>query len=294
MPWLKLKLRSNRANAERLGEALEEAGAISVSLEDAADEPLLELAWEAGPTWSEIYVTALLPADADIDTLMAGLKAGGALPDATIFETELLPDQDWERVWMDRWQPLQVGRRLWIVPSWHQPPDPNAVNVVLDPGLAFGTGTHSTTAMCLNWLSEQDLQGRSVIDIGCGSGILAVAALKLGAAHAVGTDIDARALDVARENAQRNGVADRLETCLPEAFAPGIQADFVVANILAGALADLAPVIIGHTRPGGWLALSGIMVHQIDDVCRAYETAFDFDLRTTEEWALLAGRRKPG
>lgn len=294
MPWIKLKFRSPRALAEALGEALEENGAISVSLEDAADEPLLELAWEAEPVWSEMFVSALLPANADVDALVDVLKQRGVLSDPVVMETEILPDQDWERVWMDRWQPMQVGRRLWIVPSWHAPPDPAAVNVVLDPGLAFGTGTHPTTAMCLNWLSEQELAGKTVIDIGCGSGILAVAALKLGAARAYGTDIDARALDVARENARRNDVAERLETFLPDAFAPDVQGDFVVANILAGALAELAPMIIAHVRPGGMLALSGIMVHQVDEVRRAYRPAFEFKIRTTEEWALLAGRRNPG
>jgi ribosomal protein L11 methyltransferase len=294
MAWLKLKFRSPRALAESLGEALEENGAISVSLEDAANEPLLELAWEAEPVWSEMYVSALLPSDTRLDSLIADLRQRGVLTDPVSVESESLPDRDWERVWMDRWQPLQVGRRLWIVPSWLQPPDPTAVNVVLDPGLAFGTGTHPTTAMCLNWLSEQELAGRTVIDIGCGSGILAVAALKLGAAHAVGTDIDARALDVARENARRNAVDDRLETFLPDTFAATVQADFVVANILAGALAELAPMIVAHVRPGGWLALSGILVHQAGEVRRAYRPDFELQMRTTEEWALLAGRRNPG
>jgi ribosomal protein L11 methyltransferase len=292
MPWLKLKLRSDRVRAEALGEALEEAGAISVSLEDAADEPLLELAWEAEPTWSEIFVTALLPANADVDALIERLKAAGRLSEPVVYECGPLPDQDWERVWMDRWQPMQVGRRLWIVPSWCTPPDPQAVNVVLDPGLAFGTGTHPTTAMCLEWLSEQDLVGKQVIDVGCGSGILAVAALKLGAASAIGTDIDARALTVARENAERNDVGERFETLSPDGLAPSVQADVVVANILAGALVELAPTVIGHTRPGGLLALSGIMVHQAQEVQAAYEPEIDLTLRTRQEWVLLAGRRR--
>jgi ribosomal protein L11 methyltransferase len=294
MPWIKLKLRSDRAHAEALGEALEEAGAISVSLEDAANEPLLELAWEAEPTWSEIFVTALFPANADVDALIDKLRASGRVGDPLTYECEALADQDWERVWMDRWQPMQVGRRLWIVPSWHTPPDPQAVNVVLDPGLAFGTGTHPTTAMCLDWLAEQDLAGKQVIDVGCGSGILAVAALKLGAARAIGTDIDARALAVARENADRNGVAARLETLLPGELAATVQADIVVANILAGALIELAPTITGHVRPGGWLALSGIMVHQADEVRAAYEPEIPLTQRAREEWALLAGRRRTG
>jgi ribosomal protein L11 methyltransferase len=292
MPWLKLKLRADRTHAEALGEALEEAGAISVSLEDAADEPLLELAWEAAPTWTEMFVTALFPANTDVDALLDRLKTAGKVSEPVNYECDAVPDQDWERIWMDRWQPMQVGRRLWIVPSWHTPPDPQAVNVVLDPGLAFGTGTHPTTALCLEWLAEQSLSGKCVIDIGCGSGILAVAALKLGAARAIATDIDARALAVTRENAERNGVAERLEALLPEELADSVQADVVIANILAGALVELAPMITGHTLPGGQLALSGIMVHQGDEVRAAYDPAFELTLRTRDEWALLAGRRR--
>lgn len=291
MSWLKLKLRVGREQAERLGVALEAAGAISVTLEDAADEPLLETAWEATPTWSQIFVTGLFPGETDIAALMNLLQQAGAVSAVTPHEAETLPDQDWERVWMERYRPIQVGRRLWIVPSWCAPPEPDAVNVILDPGLAFGTGTHPTTALCLEWLSEQDLPGKTVIDYGCGSGILAVAALKLGAHRAIATDIDARTLDVARDNAVRNGVAERLQVCEPAALTSATSADVVIANILAGPLIELAPTLTRLVRTGGSLALSGLMTPQADEVRQAYQPAFLLEQRQREEWVLLAGRQ---
>lgn len=293
MSWLKLKLRVDREQAEPLSVALEAAGAISVTLEDAADEPLLETAWEAAPTWSQIFVTGLFPGETDIPALMNLLRQSGTVSAATSHEAETLPDQDWERVWMERYRPIQVGRRLWIVPSWCAPPEPGAVNVILDPGLAFGTGTHPTTALCLEWLSEQDIQGKTVIDYGCGSGILAVAALKLGAHRAIATDIDARTLDVARDNAARNGVAERLQVCEPAALASATSADVVIANILAGPLIELAPTLTRLVRTGGSLALSGLMTHQADEVRLAYLPAFQLEPRQREEWVLLAGRKPP-
>jgi ribosomal protein L11 methyltransferase len=292
MAWLKLKLRIDREQAEPLGVALEAAGAISVTLEDAADEPLLETAWEAAPTWSQIFVTGLFPGETDIPALMNTLQQSGSVSASTPHEVETLPDQDWERVWMERYRPIQVGRRLWIVPSWCTPPDPDAVNVILDPGLAFGTGTHPTTALCLEWLSEQDLNGKTVIDYGCGSGILAVAALKLGAQRAIAVDIDARTLDVVRDNAAHNGVAERLQVGEPTSLTSATRADIVIANILAGPLIELAPTLTPLVRTGGALALSGLMTHQADEVCQAYQPAFLLQPRHREEWVLLAGRKR--
>ncbi len=213
-------------------------------------------------------------------------------------EHELVADRDWEREWMEDFQPLRMGQRLWIVPSWHVPPEADAVNLHLDPGLAFGTGTHPTTAMCLEWLDglalEGGLDGKAVLDVGCGSGILAIAALKLGAATATGTDIDPQALQASRDNAERNDIAEEAFTlCYPEQLAASRRFPVVVANILAGPLVTLAPTIAGHVAHGGRLALSGILAHQADEVLDAYQ-AQGLRMENPElrdGWARLSGYR---
>lgn len=291
MAWLKLTLRTAKDQAERLAELLEGHGAIAVTFEDAVNEQLIETHWDQTPLWREVTLSALFAAQTDSAALLEQVRAAGIelLGPA---ESGVFPDQDWARVWMDRYQPIQVGRNLWVCPSWCAPPDPGAVNVILDPGLAFGTGTHATTALCLQWLSEQDLRGQDVIDYGCGSGILAIAALKLGARHAIATDLDPQALAVTRENAARNGVADRLKVCEPAALAQTASADVVIANILAGALVELAPRLAALTRAGGRLALCGIMSHQAQEVRDAYAPWFALSTHAREEWVLLTGTRR--
>jgi ribosomal protein L11 methyltransferase len=291
MAWLKLTLRATKDQAERLAELLDEHGAIAVTLEDAVNEQLIETRWDQTPLWREVTLSALFPEHTDGAALLEHVRLAGIdlLKPAT---SSVLEDQDWARVWMDRYQPIMVGRRLWICPSWCTPPDSAAVNIILDPGLAFGTGTHATTALCLQWLSEQDLRDKDVIDYGCGSGILAIAALKLGARHAVATDLDPQALAVTRENAARNAVADLLQVCEPASLAENASADVVVANILAGALVELAPRLTALTREGGQLALSGIMSHQADEVRTAYAASFELMAHTRDEWVLLAGTRR--
>ncbi|MBP3863108.1 MAG: 50S ribosomal protein L11 methyltransferase, partial [Pseudomonas sp.] len=202
-------------------------------------------------------------------------------------------DQDWERSWMDNFHPMRFGQRLWIVPSWHAAPEPDAVNLLLDPGLAFGTGTHPTTALCLEWLDGQDLKNCTVLDFGCGSGILAIAAMLLGAKHAVGTDIDVQALEASRDNANRNGVDPQLfPLYLPEDM-PQVQADVVVANILAGPLVSLAPQLSSLVKPGGRLALSGILAEQGEEVAAAYAQDFDLDpIANRDGWVRISGRRR--
>jgi ribosomal protein L11 methyltransferase len=201
-------------------------------------------------------------------------------------------DKDWEREWMDDFRPLQFGSRLWIVPSWHQPPDPDAANLSLDPGLAFGTGTHPTTALCLEWLDGQDVGGQQVIDYGCGSGILGLAALLLGADHVTGVDTDQQALEASRENARRNEVDEsRLDLYLP-GDEPGTVADVMLANILAQPLIGLAPHLAGKVKAGGHLVLSGILSSQAREVMAAYEPWFIMDEpEQREEWIRLTGRR---
>ena len=209
------------------------------------------------------------------------------------YKIEQIEDKDWEREWMDNFHPMQFGKRLWICPSWREVPDPKAVNVMLDPGLAFGTGTHPTTALCLEWLDGLGLQGKTVIDFGCGSGILAIAALKLGAKSAVGIDIDPQAILASRNNAEQNGVADRLQLCLSDERPSDLNADVVVANILAGPLKELYPVISQLVKPNGDLGLSGILATQAQSVCNVYAEGFVLALvAEREEWCRITGKLK--
>ncbi len=292
MPWLTLTLRADRERALLLAEALEATGAIAVTMEDAASEPLFDTERDREPLWSAVRVTALFPESADVRAMLACARETLELARDPPHEIGLLADRDWNEAWKARWQPLKAGRRLWIVPSWLAPPDPAAVNLILDPGMAFGTGDHPTTGLCLAWLDEQDLCGKDIIDYGCGSGILAIAALALGARHAIGVDTDPQALDVARENAARNGVAAQLETCLPGDLKAGATVDVVVANILAKPLVDLAPTLTALTRQGGRIALSGLLSAQRDMVQEAYAAAFDLRARESRGWLLIEGKKR--
>ncbi|RZU36838.1 [LSU ribosomal protein L11P]-lysine N-methyltransferase [Fluviicoccus keumensis] len=291
MPWLQLKIETGKADAERIEEILESVGAGAVMLEDAADQPLFEPPLGTTPLWDATRVVALFTPDSEMDAILEYVAAelGQPLPPHRV---EILEDQVWERAWMDHYHPMCFGDRLWVVPSWTPPPRPDAINLLLDPGLAFGTGTHATTALCMEWLDKLDLQGKTVIDYGCGSGILAVAALLLGARQAWCVDIDPQALQATRDNAERNGVADRLTTYFPDDM-PHVEADVVVANILAGPLAELAPVLAQLTTKNGDLAVSGIITTQVEDLQKAYSPWFSLDtLQTKEEnWCRLSGKR---
>ncbi|MBD8474073.1 50S ribosomal protein L11 methyltransferase [Pseudomonas sp. CFBP 8770] len=292
MPWLQVRLAISPEQAETYEDALLEVGAVSVTFMDAEDQPIFEPELNTTPLWSHTHLLALFEADTDAGAVFAHLQL---LTDAALPEhhAEVIEDQDWERSWMDNFQPMRFGRRLWIVPSWHEAPEPEAVNLLLDPGLAFGTGTHPTTALCLEWLDGQQLQDTQVLDFGCGSGILAIAALLLGARQAVGTDIDVQALEASRDNAQRNGIADeRFPVYLP-ADLPVQQADVLVANILAGPLVSLAPQLSGLVRPGGLLALSGILAEQGEEVAAAYARDFELDpIANRDGWVRISGRRR--
>jgi ribosomal protein L11 methyltransferase len=293
MPWLQLTLESTRDDAQRLGDALEEAGAVSVSLEGADTEPLFETDWhDTTPVWKQTRVVALFPEDTDTTAVMSMVATLLSLSAPPAFTTAAVADQDWVRVWMDRWQPLHFGADLWVVPSWLTPPDAGAANIILDPGMAFGTGTHATTAMCLEWLAVHPPRNLEIIDYGCGSGILAIAALKLGAAHALGTDTDPQALEVSRENAERNQVSDRFTLCPPEAVPADASADVLLANILAGPLIQLAPRLATLVRPGGLLVLSGLLVNQAEEVEAAYAAHFVLNRREHDGWAMLAGSKR--
>lgn len=298
MPFLELSLTVRAEQQPSVEDALEELGALSITLRDAdAETPDEQAIFEPGvgelPLWPMITLNALFEADADRRGLTEAL--GDLLPwlePAQLTFAEVA-DQDWERAWMDQFQPMAFGRRLWIYPWNIEPPaDDDLVVVRLDPGLAFGSGTHPTTALCLEWLDSLDLAGKTVTDFGCGSGILAIAALKLGAMSAVGVDNDPQALTASVDNAERNAVADRLTVFLPADF-DGAPADVFVANILAGPLGELAPTFAAAAKPGAPFAISGILDGQQDELLARYGEWFD-DLRVDrrEDWVRISGRRR--
>ncbi len=298
MPWLELSLIVRTEQQPGTEEALDDLGALSITLQDAnAETPDEQAIFEPGvgelPLWPTITLNALFDEHTDRRGLSAAL--GELLPwlepDQLTFRD--VADQDWERAWMDQFKPMPFGRRLWIYPWNIEPPaDDSLVVVRLDPGLAFGSGTHPTTALCLEWLDGLDLAGKTVTDFGCGSGILAIAALKLGATSAVGVDNDPQALTASIDNAERNGVADRLALFLPDDV-DAEPADVFIANILAGPLGELAPTFAAAAKPGAPFAISGILIGQQDELLQRYAEWFD-DLRvdTREDWVRISGRRR--
>lgn len=301
MAWLQLKAQVPPEHAELLEELLLGEGATAITLQDAHDDPVFEPDRGTTPLWDQTVLTGLYDDLEGIHQMLERLATAWAeqMPGepCPIIEHELLDDRDWERQWMEDFKPLRMGQRLWIVPSWHQPPEHDAINLKLDPGLAFGTGTHPTTALCLEWLDglalDGHLDGIEVLDVGCGSGILAIAALKLGARHATGTDIDPQALTASRDNAERNDIeASRFRLRYPEQMAAE-HFPLVLANILAGPLVELAETIAGHVAPGGRLALSGILVDQTRAVLDAYrgQGLIMDEPCCREGWARLSGHR---
>jgi len=293
MSWVQLRIIANRENSESIEDALLTAGAVSVTLQDDADQPILEPEVGTNPLWDNMQITGLfmMGMDTELATTRTESALGHALPQ---HRWEILEDKDWEREWMKHYQPIQCGERLWITPSWLEPPEPDAVNLMLDPGLAFGTGTHPTTFLCLQWLDSVDLTGKTVIDYGCGSGILGIAALLLGAEKVIAVDNDPQALIAARDNTERNGLErEQLLTYLPHET-PTEQADIVVANILAAPLISLAPIISGLTKSGGELCMAGLIEHQQDDVREPYLSQFEFSPSCQkEEWVRLNAVKNP-
>ena len=297
MAWRRLSVVVPGAGAAAVAGALEAAGALSTELSDADAGTAAESALFAEPgadpgVWPRCRLVALLPAGADAPALLASALAAAGCECLEPPADDILEDTDWVRETQRQFEPIRAGERLWIVPTWHEAPDPRAVNLVLDPGAAFGTGSHPTTRLVLAWLEREVHGGEGVLDYGCGSGILAIAAMKLGAARAVGVDIDPLALEAARYNASANSVG--LDVRAADA-ALDIRADLTVANILANPLRMLAPLLAAHTRTGGRLALSGILAAQADEVMAAYAPFFDMAACGTEGgWVCLAGTRRPG
>ena len=258
---------------------------------DSQDTPIFEPLPGETRLWGNTDVIALFDAETDMNPILTALQESQLLESGFAYKIEQIEDKDWEREWMDNFHPMKFGKRLWICPTWREIPEPDAVNVMLDPGLAFGTGTHPTTTLCLEWLDSLDLEGKTVIDFGCGSGILAIAALKLGAKSAVGIDIDPQAILASRNNAEANGVADRLQLFLSDDKPADLKADVVVANILAGPLKELYPVISQLSKAQGDLGLSGILATQAQSVCDAYAQTFELDpVVEREEWCRITGK----
>lgn len=290
MAWVQIRLNSTDQQAEQISDFLADIGAVSVTFMDSQDTPIFEPLPGETRLWGNTDVVALFDAETNMQEIVEKLQQSAVIEPNFAYKIEQIEDKDWEREWMDNFHPMQFGKRLWICPSWREVPDPTAVNVMLDPGLAFGTGTHPTTALCLQWLDGLDLTDKTVIDFGCGSGILAIAALKLGAKSAIGIDIDPQAILASRNNAEQNGVMDRLQLFLAKDQPENLQADVVVANILAGPLKELAPQIISLVKPQGDLGLSGILASQAESVCEAYQADFALDpVAEKEEWCRITG-----
>jgi ribosomal protein L11 methyltransferase len=290
--WLQLNIKVTPQQTEQIEDSVLDAGAVSVTLQDAADQPILEPGVGETPLWDNCILTALFSASIDTTTTEQQIQA--CLPFALQASWQLVEDKDWSQEWKKHFKPIACSDgRLWICPSWIEAPEPDAVNLQLDPGLAFGTGSHPTTMLCLNWLEKQSLKGKTVIDFGCGSGILGIAALLLGADKVWAIDNDPQALLASRDNAQRNGIEDkRLVTLLPQQIPTDAKADIMLANILAKPLIDLADQISDLTLNQGLLCLSGILSHQIDQVSAAYTDQFIFTPSTIEDnWAQLSAKK---
>jgi ribosomal protein L11 methyltransferase len=292
MPWIQLKINSPAKFAEQLGDMLSANGAQAVSFFDAKDTPMYEPKPGEVMLWPDTEVVGLYDANHDMPAVIKRLEKSKLLGKGFSHKIDQLEDKDWEREWMVNFHPMQFGQRLWICPSWRDVPDPNAVNVMLDPGLAFGTGTHPTTALCLTWLDGLALDNATVVDFGCGSGILGIAALKLGAQRVVGIDIDPQAIQASQDNANRNGVGEQIELYLP-ANQPKLQADVVLANILAAPIRELRQVISAYCKPGGRLVLSGILDNQAQEINDLYSQEFDMDAIAIQgDWARVSGVKR--
>ncbi len=296
MPWQSVRILVDSKDAEPLSDALMEVGALSVSLEDAdagtEDEtPLFgEPDYPTAELWQRSIAVVLLEEHANIAATLAAAAKLAEMPAPAHYDAEIIADQDWVRLTQSQFDPIPISPRLWIVPTWHEAPDAAAINLKLDPGLAFGTGSHPTTRLCLRWLDENIHGGETLLDYGCGSGILAIAAVKLGACEVVGVDIDPQAITASNDNAALNTVNARF--CLPDALTEA-QYAMVVANILTNPLKAMAPMLAGRVRRGGRLVLSGILVAQAQEVMDIYAQWCAFEAPQTDEgWVRLVGVRQ--
>ena len=290
--WLQLICQSTKNFEPEISEAAENLGAASITLSDAADVPVLEPLPNETPLWDDIVITVLFREEqaTELEALKNQLSDKKNLWHISHIRQEILKEQQWERVWMDDFHPMQFGKNLWIYPSWSDVPDDESIKIMLDPGLAFGTGTHPTTAMCLEWLDSHPPLNKQVIDFGCGSGILAIAAIKLGAKQVIATDIDPQALTATKSNQLNNEVLEeQIISYLPEDM-PEIKADLMLANILCGPLVSLAPELCASTKQGGQIVLSGILQEQQAILLGTYEQyCHDIQFATQGDWVRMTG-----
>jgi len=293
--WRQLSVAAEEAQTEWLSDQFFELGALSVSFQDEGDQPLFEPKPGEIPLWHKTRVIALFEEEVDLSGVQSAICDSFAAGSLVDWHEEEIQDRAWERAWLDHFKPMQFGRRLWIVPTGFElPKQEGVVCVNLDPGLAFGTGTHQTTALCLQWLDGQELQGKTVIDFGCGSGILTIAALLLGAQKAVATDIDPQALTATIDNARKNGVEEKVDCYLPSQL-PKVKADLLLANILANPLIELSAQLADTVRPEGTIVLSGILREQAEEVISAYQAHFAMEEPVyLEDWVRLEGVRRNG
>ena len=296
MPWQQLKIHTSPDHADTLSDALTEFGASAVTCMDSEDDPIYEPPIGTTPFWQHTTVTGLFPAEVGVDDIISqiGLKLGGDIVSSWVVEQ--LEDQVWEKAWMEHFEPMKFGDNLWICPSWKAIPDPGAVNLMLDPGLAFGTGTHPTTALCLEALSHRNLEGSQIIDYGCGSGILAIAGVLLGATHAWCIDTDPQALQATQENARKNAVDEKIHLSLADLVSESkaeFKANLLIANILAKPLTELAAHFASLLNADADIILSGIIEQQEQEIVQAYKPWFDIiNVSQSGEWLCIEGRRK--
>ena len=297
MKWLQIHITVEQAQVDFTETLLSSLGAVSVTLDDAENQDLLEPLPGETPLWNKVIVTGIFAQEddeeIDVDSIVTFIQA--QMPEAPLTH-EFIEDQEWERTWMDAYEPIQIADGFWVVPEWMESPEPNAVNLKLDPGLAFGTGNHASTFLCLQWLGKTDVKDKIAIDYGCGSGILGVAALLLGAKKVYATDIDPQAVLATEQNAELNGVREKLYVGLPEEFREelgNIKADVFVANILAGPLMVLAPEFSTLVKSEAEFALAGVIEEQVSDVSSVYSEFFDIleVEKRDEHWCRISGKR---
>jgi len=292
MHWLQLRINSSAEKAQTIDKACSEAGALAITFEDNADQAIFEPDLGETPLWNNTRVIALFSAEVDTTGKLQEIQTRLSEP-LDNANWHILEDKDWEREWMQHFKPIQCADNLWICPSWIDPPEPRATNLLLDPGLAFGTGTHPTTFLCMAWLASQNLTEMKLIDYGCGSGILGVASLLLGAAQVSGVDIDPQALLATQENTRRNNIKlERFPVYFPKQC-PEEQADIVLANILAGPLVSLVDTLADLLNPGGLICLSGVLQSQYSMLEEAYKDKFTLlEVQEKDSWICISGRKR--